>query len=96
MEYGDLITELAGRQTVADIDRRLILYDLIELVIDLRLGKRVKSGGGLVKDDKWCVLVECAGDCKLSSMTYGNGTTVTYLYDALDRIDKICYNNVRS
>ena len=24
---------------------------------------------------------------KLSSMTYGNGTTVSYIYDALDRIE---------
>ena len=29
---------------------------------------------------------------KLSSMTYGNGTTVSYIYDALDRIEKILYN----
>ena len=31
---------------------------------------------------------------KMSSMTYGNGTTVSYIYDALDRIEKILYNNV--
>ena len=30
---------------------------------------------------------------KLASMTYGNGTTVNYSYDALDRIEKISYNN---
>ena len=28
---------------------------------------------------------------KLQSMTYGNGTTVTYYYDSLDRISKVCY-----
>ena len=31
---------------------------------------------------------------KLASMTYGNGTVVTYSYDALDRVEKISYNGV--
>lgn len=31
---------------------------------------------------------------KLDSLTYGNGTVVTYFYDALDRIEKISYNDV--
>ena len=27
-------------------------------------------------------------------MTYGNGTTVSYIYDALDRLEKISYNSI--
>ena len=34
-----------------------------------------------------------ANNGKLSSMTYGNNDKVTYFYDHLDRIDKICYDN---
>ena len=29
---------------------------------------------------------------KLKTLTYGNGSTLTYEYDALDRVSKICYN----
>ena len=32
-------------------------------------------------------------DGKLSSITYGNGTTVTYTYDNLDRVSQICYTS---
>ena len=30
---------------------------------------------------------------KLTSSTYGNGVTVNYFYDHLDRVEKKCYNN---
>ena len=29
---------------------------------------------------------------KLNTLTYGNGTSVKYLYDAIDRVSEICYN----
>ena len=32
---------------------------------------------------------------KLTSLTYGNGRTVSYTYDNLDRISEICYNSVK-
>ena len=36
VEHSDLIAELAGRQAVADINRRLVTGDVIELAVDFR------------------------------------------------------------
>ena len=33
-----------------------------------------------------------ANNGKLSVLTYGNGLSVKYLYDMLDRVEEICYN----
>ena len=44
-----------------------------------------------VGDDLLVSYLYAPGNGKLQSMTYSNGTTVTYFYDTLDRISKACY-----
>lgn len=44
-----------------------------------------------VGDDLLVSYLYAPNNGKLQSMTYGNGTTVTYHYDTLDRISKVCY-----
>ena len=48
MEHGDFIAELAGRQSVGDIDGRFVAGDIIELGIDLRFCNGVKGRSWLV------------------------------------------------
>ena len=45
VEHGDLITELAGGQPVADINCSLIARDLVELCVDLGFSQWVQGGG---------------------------------------------------
>ena len=45
-----------------------------------------------VGDDLLVSYTYALNNGKLEKMTYANGTTVTYYYDSLDRIAKVCYN----
>ena len=45
-----------------------------------------------VGDDLLVSYTYARNNGKLQSMTYSNGTIVTYYYDSLDRIAKVCYN----
>lgn len=62
MEYGDLITELAGGQPVRDIDCSLISCNLIELAVNFRFRNRIRRSGRLIQNDERCILIERAGN----------------------------------
>ena len=69
IKYGDLVAETAGGQAVADIDCGLITDYFIKLGVDLCFGNVIKSSGGLVENNKWRVLIECASKGNLLSFT---------------------------
>lgn len=61
VEYADLIAEAAGGKPVADVNRRLVLDNIVEFAVDFRLCDWVQGGGGLIQDDEGSVLVERPG-----------------------------------
>ena len=56
IEYGNMVAESAGGQSVADEYRRFILDKLIEILIYRRFGNRIKCGRRFVRDHKRRIL----------------------------------------
>ena len=76
VEHGDLITELAGGQPVADINCSLIARDLVELCVDLRFSHRVQGGGRLIQHDERCILVQGPGNGDLLGLAARDGHAI--------------------
>ena len=72
MEYGDLVAELAGGQTVGNIDSSLITGDVIELALDFSLGNGVEGSGGFVEDDEGRVLIKRPSESDLLRFAAGD------------------------
>lgn len=62
VEYGDLVAEFAGGESVADVDCGLVACDVVEFAVDFCLGNWVESSCGFIKNDEWCVFVESPCD----------------------------------
>lgn len=58
MEDCDLVAELAGGQTMTDIDSSLIPGNVIELGVDFRFCNGVKCCCRFIQDDEGCVLIK--------------------------------------
>ena len=52
VEDHNVVAELAGGETVADVHRCLVSGDLVKLGVHLCLCNGVQGGGGFVQDDK--------------------------------------------
>lgn len=73
-KYYNPITELTVAHAVGNVDCRLIPNKRVKIFINRRLRKRVKRRGGLIKDNKRRILVQCPCDGKLLRLPAGNRT----------------------
>lgn len=48
IEYGYLVTKLAGGKPVADVDCRFVPNDLVEVLVDFHLRDGIQSGSGFI------------------------------------------------
>lgn len=72
MKDGNLITELAGGETVADINGSLISHYIVKFTVNLRLRHRVQGRSGLIQNDKGRIPVESPCNCNLLGFASGN------------------------
>ena len=72
IKHRDLIAELAGGEAVADVYRRLIACDFIELFLNLGLGDGIERSGRLIQADKGRVLIQRAGNGNLLRLAARN------------------------
>lgn len=58
IKQSDLVAELGTRQAMRDIDRGLMLNQLIEPLIDIFFSQSIQCGGGFIHDDHTAILVQ--------------------------------------
>ena len=58
---GDLVAELAGGETVADINGCFVSHQIVEMGINLIFRHGIESRGGFVQDDKRRITVQRTG-----------------------------------
>ena len=76
VEYSDFIAELAGGETMRDIDCGLVTDNLIELTVNLSFSNRVKSRGRLIKDDERSILIDGTSNGNFLCFTAGYIDTI--------------------
>ena len=61
VEHGNVVAEPAGGKPVADVHRRLVSHNLVEVLVHLHLRHRIQGGGGLIQHHEGGVFVQSPG-----------------------------------
>ena len=67
-----VITESAARHSMTYVNRSLIFYHVVKVLVDFKLSNRVQRRSWLIKNYKRSILVKCTRNCKLLCFTAGN------------------------